>query len=1526
MAEYNSEILNVIRTRLIPKMEAVSLEIAAIEPYSYDGQDLMCIRRESEYYSMLYDFLYEYASGLEEIDNDKLINIVRLIEVPDSERKLANSTIRIPIRKQKHTNTNYRLFINDVEFSSYEIVQPDTTLSIKIEYTTSKNITGTKSMNTSIDTVHQIVGSYTYITTKYVPTSYYNNYLIITANAKENSIALDSGAIWYIAVGTNALLDKDGNPYETITIGTQEWIIPNLRTTTFANGNPISNITDNNDWVNGVNVTANNYGTLYNWYAATKVKSINVSDYGALYNYIAISKNTQAYYGRLYNYYAANYSIGGASIAPIGWHVPTFAEWDALCVFIGGGHLNSSGGADMLREIGTTHWLTPNTTATNSTGFTSVGTGYRSGPGGGGGITGSFHFLKFYGMYTIANYSTGFLGIGTGNNLGTVGGIDMNCGCAIRLLKDTTTLSDKQTSTMTDYDDNIYKTVCIGTQEWMAANLCVEHYNDGTPIPIITDNNAWASDTVGAMCYYNNNSAYAFTPIQNCFAPSGWHVPTSSEWTSLSNYVGNGGHLKEAGLAHWDDPNTDADNSTNFTALGSGYRNSSDGIFSKIKLTAYYWNGNSYDSTNGYISKLYYDSTLIDNDYADINNALSVRLIKDDSNDEGTVTDYDGNIYDTITIGSQVWTKQNFKCTHYNNGIVIPELVNNADWITATDGAMCYYVSIFNAFNPIGWHVPTQEEFETLSITLGGDTESGIHLKETGLVHWNDPNVANNSSGFSAVGSGHRGFTDGSFYNIKDNTMFWVSDASFMYYMQNDSSILYMLSIESSYGFSVRLIKDDDTWIEGDTMLDNDGASYPTVKIGNQVWMAKNLNQTKYNDLTTIPNITDNTEWVNDVNGAMCYYNNDTSVLGPAYCWYNNDITNKTPYGAMYNSLAINSEDGLAYFTRKGVQELGWRIPIDNDFYALADLFGGMTSFGVKLKEVGSIHWVSNNDGTNESQFTAVGNGLRDASTGIFGFLKALLSLEGIATTELFVSGSDGTIATITSGAQTHGAGVRCVKGIYTLPMPTLVGVDEITSISLRVHWNDIPYNVIYFIEIASDIDFTSIFTSGESLSSNYNVNGLLPNTTYYYRVLAYDSLTSSAWVLGTVDTSSIVIKNGNLYNFYAVNDLRGFAPIGWHIPSLDEVYTLAGGLGGFTVAGGPLKDIDLSYWNTPNTGATNSTGFSARGTGQRIDDGSFIGLMTATEFWTSDTYEDNTASEFALLSDSEILGAGTEQFTVGLPVRLIKDDDVDPITMTDNDGHIYDTVKIGDQVWTKQNMITSQYRTSHIDSYGKLYNYTVASASGNLVTAGWELPTTADISNIITIIGGSDQAIKLKAIGSQFWDDGGGTDIYEFNAIGTGVCNPNSGFSEANQDMIVWLSSTFGSNQLIMQILGNNISPSMEGFNTQPRNAGCAIRLVWRGEGVPTECVDYDGYYYEMCQIGDTYWMAENLKTLTTLDGNTIEMLEDVSMFSNQTSYAAIVYDFGKTIPEVIDATTWSTLTTGAKCSYNNDTTNSQM
>jgi uncharacterized protein (TIGR02145 family) len=151
--------------------------------------------------------------------------------------------------------------------------------------------------------------------------------------------------------------------------------------------------------------------------------------------------------------------------------------------------------------------------------------------------------------------------------------------------------------TVTDIDGNVYQTVTIGGQEWMAENLKVIHYCNGDSIPNVTDAGVWTSLTTGAFCEYNNNvnnvatygrlyNWYSVNDSRN-IAPAGWHVPSDADWKQLEMTLGmsqsqadatgirdttEGAKMKEAGTTHWLTPNTGATNESGFSALPGGYR------------------------------------------------------------------------------------------------------------------------------------------------------------------------------------------------------------------------------------------------------------------------------------------------------------------------------------------------------------------------------------------------------------------------------------------------------------------------------------------------------------------------------------------------------------------------------------------------------------------------------------------------------------------------------------------------------------------------------------------------------------------------------------------------------------------------------------------------------------------------------------------------------------------------------------------------------------------------------------------
>jgi uncharacterized protein (TIGR02145 family) len=173
--------------------------------------------------------------------------------------------------------------------------------------------------------------------------------------------------------GSSAITDYDGNIYKTVQIGTQCWMRENLATTHYADGTALV------DGVAAVNIVGN-YTSQY-WFVYGN-NMTNKATYGLLYTWAAIMNGAAS----------SNISPSGVQgVCPTGWHVSSHAEWDTLDSYLGGGSV--AGGK--LKEAGTAHWNSPNTAATNVSGFTALPGGYRNG-------TGTFVYLGHYGIWFTA--------------------------------------------------------------------------------------------------------------------------------------------------------------------------------------------------------------------------------------------------------------------------------------------------------------------------------------------------------------------------------------------------------------------------------------------------------------------------------------------------------------------------------------------------------------------------------------------------------------------------------------------------------------------------------------------------------------------------------------------------------------------------------------------------------------------------------------------------------------------------------------------------------------------------------------------------------------------------------------------------------------------------------------------------------------------------------------------------------------------------------------------------------------------
>jgi uncharacterized protein (TIGR02145 family) len=196
-----------------------------------------------------------------------------------------------------------------------------------------------------------------------------------------------------------------------------------------------------------------------------------------------------------------------------------------------------------------------------------------------------------------------------------------------------------------------------------------------------------------------------------------------------------------------------------------------------------------------------------------------------------TVVDYDGNTYDTVIIGTQVWLKQNLKVTHYNDGTPIPNIPDSVTWSSLTTGARCYYNNDSAAWNPVygalyngytvnavsnicpaGWHVSTDMEWQTAEAYLGVE-DAGGKMKEAGTVHWVSPNAgATNSSRFTGLPGGMRG-PKHSYQTIGENGLWWTStpfndEAIWSTYLWTMNTLVDHNPTPKYPGLSIRCVQD----------------------------------------------------------------------------------------------------------------------------------------------------------------------------------------------------------------------------------------------------------------------------------------------------------------------------------------------------------------------------------------------------------------------------------------------------------------------------------------------------------------------------------------------------------------------------------------------------------------------------------------------------------------------------------------------------------------------------------------------
>lgn len=199
-----------------------------------------------------------------------------------------------------------------------------------------------------------------------------------------------------------------------------------------------------------------------------------------------------------------------------------------------------------------------------------------------------------------------------------------------------------ENGTVKDGDGHVYSVVKIGTQLWTAENLRATKYNDGKPIPLVTNNAEWESLNSAGFCWYDNDSdsykeeygaLYNWDAVNSGkLAPVGWHVATDADFAALTKFLGSdsvaGGKLKEKSTTHWAVPNTGATNASGFTAIPGGFRHL-DGRFFEIGQSNNLWTSSHATSDFEFCWGLGYNYKNISRNVYDKRYGFSVRCVKD---------------------------------------------------------------------------------------------------------------------------------------------------------------------------------------------------------------------------------------------------------------------------------------------------------------------------------------------------------------------------------------------------------------------------------------------------------------------------------------------------------------------------------------------------------------------------------------------------------------------------------------------------------------------------------------------------------------------------------------------------------------------------------------------------------------------------------------------------------------------------------------------------------------------------------
>jgi uncharacterized protein (TIGR02145 family) len=398
------------------------------------------------------------------------------------------------------------------------------------------------------------------------------------------------------------------------------------------------------------NKIAKSLAATTTWYTASQVGAPGNTDYPTYRNktgFTAFSTGIRTFSGDFTNgNYGSWWSATGVD-AQFAWFAQIW--WDNIILYID--HINNKNSGYSVRCIQDQTKLLPLIATTDLSNLTqtTANSGGNVTSDGGSMVTARGVCWSTTSSPTISDSKTTD-GAGTGTFASLIVGLVPNTTYYVRAYATNiigTTYGNQSTLTLwinspgkrfNDIDWNPYNSVKIGNQVWMVGNLKTTKFNDGTTIPLVTDNTSWMNLSTAAYSRYSSDVAND-GPLYNWFAvntgklcPTGWHIPSNAEWTTLTTFLGGestaGGKLKEASTTHWISPNEGATDESGFYALPGGYRGF-DGTYVGIGSSGEWWSSTEYSSQDAWHRTMYYSSSIVGRSIGDKRDGFSVRCLKD---------------------------------------------------------------------------------------------------------------------------------------------------------------------------------------------------------------------------------------------------------------------------------------------------------------------------------------------------------------------------------------------------------------------------------------------------------------------------------------------------------------------------------------------------------------------------------------------------------------------------------------------------------------------------------------------------------------------------------------------------------------------------------------------------------------------------------------------------------------------------------------------------------------------------------